>query len=102
MTSIEFADSFYGPIVWDSETVIQGTSYDAFSAIGTVDVSLRDDTGGGTFFNGQDWTSSSEQWFRADGQENWSFSIALSGCPQYITRPLVEAGQTSVAAIGLG
>ena len=31
-----------------------------------------------TFFNGQDWTSSSEQWFRADGQENWSYSINSS------------------------
>ena len=77
-SSFQFAENFYGPILWDSETVIQGTSYDAFSAVGTVDVSLRDDTGGGTFFNGQDWTNSSEQWFRADGQENWSFSINSS------------------------
>ena len=53
-SSFQFAEPFYGPIVLDSETVIQGTSFDAYSGIGTVDVRLRDETTGGSNWNGME------------------------------------------------
>ena len=84
----DLTEQFYSPITWDSQVHIQGTSYDAYSGIGTVDVSILDATEDGIYFNGQEW-SETELWFRADGQENWSYSFSsthLTDAHNYIVQ----------------
>ena len=71
----DLSEQFYSPSDWDAEVPIQGTSFDAYSGIGTVDVSILDNTLGGLYFNGQEW-SETELWFRADGQESWVYSLS--------------------------
>ncbi|MDY6916944.1 MAG: Ig-like domain repeat protein [Chloroflexota bacterium] len=66
-------------------TTASGTASDN-GVLSKVEVSLKNDTDG-KYYNGSDWTATTEQWLTASGTDSWSYSVpALSTGDGYTLR----------------
>lgn len=58
-----------------ADTVFAGTAIDSLSGVNKVEISIRQGTTSGNYFNGTEFTSSSEVWLLSNGTTSWTYTV---------------------------